>query len=50
MNVWRWPFFTGALSVAALAIGLFFDGWIDGLCWLGLGVPVARSVWYWKLR
>jgi hypothetical protein len=50
MSVWRWPLPTGASSIVALAVGLFFDGWIDVLCWLGLSVPVVQSIWYWKLR
>ena len=50
MNVWRWPIVTGALSVMGLAVGLFFDGWGDVLSWIGLGVPVAQSFWYWRLR
>lgn len=50
MSVWKWPVVTAVSSSAALAIGLFFEGWVDALCWIGLGVPVVQSIWYWKLR
>ena len=48
MSLWRWPLITAALSAVGLAVGLFFEGWIDAVCWLALSVPVVQSVWYWK--
>jgi hypothetical protein len=50
MKIWRWPIATAVACSVGLAAGLFFDGWGDVLCWLGLGIPVVQSLWYWKLR
>ena len=50
MNVWRWPIITAVASVVGLLTALFFDGWGDVLSWVGLGIPVAQSIWFWKLR
>ena len=50
MNVWRWPIITAVASVVGLLTALFFDGWGDVLSWVALGIPVAQSIWFWKLR
>jgi hypothetical protein len=50
MKVWRWPLVTAALGIVGLASALFYDGWGDAVSWIGLGLPVAQSVWFWKLR
>jgi hypothetical protein len=39
------PLAIGLLSAAGLFAALLGDGWWDALAWLGLGLPVALSLW-----
>ncbi|MGC2774364.1 MAG: hypothetical protein WA418_01870 [Bradyrhizobium sp.] len=43
-QVFRAPLLIGLVAAAGLAFGLFGDGVWDGLCWLGLSVPVLLSL------
>jgi hypothetical protein len=50
-EVFRAPLLIGLVAAAGLAFGLFGDGLWDGLCWLGLSVPIVLSLIYgvaWK--
>jgi len=52
-EVFRAPLLIGLVAAAGLAFGLFGDGLWDGLCWLGLSVPILLSLIYgvaWKPR
>jgi len=52
-EVFRAPLLIGLVSAAGLAFGLFGDGLWDGLCWLGLSVPILLSLVYgvaWKRK
>ncbi|CAL76130.1 hypothetical protein; putative signal peptide [Bradyrhizobium sp. ORS 278] len=42
--MFRAPLLTGLVAAAGLAFGLFGDGLWDGLCWLGLSVPIVLSL------
>ncbi|UFZ04825.1 hypothetical protein LQG66_00410 [Bradyrhizobium ontarionense] len=45
-QVFRAPLLIGLVAAAGLAFGLFGDGVWDGLCWLGLSVPILLSLIY----
>ncbi|MGY3453943.1 hypothetical protein [Bradyrhizobium sp. USDA 4353] len=45
-QVFRAPLLIGLVAAAGLAFGLFGEGLWDGLCWLGLSVPVLLSLIY----
>ncbi|MGJ4889070.1 hypothetical protein [Bradyrhizobium sp. HKCCYLR20261] len=45
-QVFRAPLMIGLVATAGLAFGLFGDGLWDGLCWLGLSVPILLSLIY----
>jgi len=44
-DIFRWPFWLGALTAAGMASALFGnDGW-DVLSWLAMAVPIAVIAW-----
>ncbi|XUM21768.1 hypothetical protein ACRAVF_31770 [Bradyrhizobium oligotrophicum S58] len=45
-QVFRAPLLIGLVAAAGLAFGLFGDGLWDGLCWLGLSIPILLSLAY----
>ncbi|WP_315718970.1 MULTISPECIES: hypothetical protein [unclassified Bradyrhizobium] len=45
-QVFRAPLLVGIVAAAGLIFGLFGDGLWDGLCWLGLSVPILLSLIY----
>ncbi|MGJ5176288.1 hypothetical protein ACQR16_33370 [Bradyrhizobium oligotrophicum] len=45
-QVFRAPLLVGLVAAAGLAFGLFGDGVWDGLCWLGLSIPIVLSLIY----
>jgi len=45
-QVFRAPLLIGLVAASGLTFGLFGDGLWDGLCWLGLSVPVVLSLIY----
>ncbi|WP_035638736.1 hypothetical protein [Bradyrhizobium sp. ORS 375] len=50
-QVFRAPLLIGLVAAAGLSFGLFGDGVWDGLCWLGLSIPILLSLIYgarWK--
>ncbi len=51
-RIFRAPFWIGVLSLIGLVAALVGDGLFDGLSWLGLGIPVALTLWYgwWRPR
>ncbi len=44
-TTWRMPLLLAGLTVAGLLAGLLGDDGFDALSWLGLGVPVAVTLW-----
>ncbi len=44
-STWRMPLLLAALTVTGLLAGLLGDDGFDALCWLGLGVPAAVTLW-----
>lgn len=48
--IWAWPIAVALVSTAGLIAALVGDGPLDVVSWLGLGVPVAVSVWFWTRR
>ncbi|MGJ4931174.1 hypothetical protein ACQR1I_33940 [Bradyrhizobium sp. HKCCYLS2038] len=45
-EVFRAPLLIGLVAAAGLAFGLLGDGLWDGLCWLGLSVPILLALLY----
>ncbi|GLH79072.1 hypothetical protein SSBR45G_39810 [Bradyrhizobium sp. SSBR45G] len=45
-QVFRAPLLIGLVAAAGLAFGLLGDGLWDGLCWLGLSIPILLSLIY----
>ena len=45
-QIFRAPFWLGLLSLVGLIAALVGDSWYDTLSWLGLGIPVALTIWY----
>ncbi|BAM91293.1 conserved hypothetical protein [Bradyrhizobium oligotrophicum S58] len=45
-QVFRAPLLIGLVAAAGLTFGLFGDGVWDGLCWLGLSVPILLALIY----
>jgi hypothetical protein len=45
-QVFRAPLSIGIVAAAGLVFGLLGDGLWDGLCWLGLSVPILLSLIY----
>lgn len=45
-QIFRAPTWLGVLSLIGLIAALVGDGWYDTLSWLGLGIPVALTIWY----
>ncbi|MBK5961857.1 hypothetical protein CCR97_27145 [Rhodoplanes elegans] len=49
-RIWSWPIAIALVSTAGLLAALVGDGLLDLVSWLGLGVPVAVSAWFWARR
>lgn len=51
-QIFRAPLGIGVLSIIGLIAALVGDGPFDALSWLGLGIPVALTLWYgwWRPR
>ncbi len=51
-RIFRAPLGIGLLSIVGLIAALVGDGPFDALSWLGLGIPVALTLWYgwWRPR
>ena len=45
-RLWGAPIVLGVLSAVGLLAALLGDGLYDAVSWLGLGLPVAASLWY----
>jgi len=45
-RLWGAPIVLGVLSAIGLLAALLGDGLYDAVSWLGLGLPVAASLWY----
>jgi len=44
-RLWGWPLLLGLVTAIGLISALVGDGAYDMLSWLGLGMPVAVSLW-----
>ncbi|MFD2182995.1 hypothetical protein [Rhodoplanes azumiensis] len=49
-RLWAWPIAVAVASTAGLIAALVGDGLLDVVSWLGLGLPVAVSAWFWVRR
>lgn len=49
-RMWGWPIVLALVTAVGLVAALVGDGVLDAVSWLGLGLPVAMSAWYWLLR
>lgn len=50
---WRifvWPIIIAVASLVGLVAALLGDGVLDGLSWLGLGIPVTTVAWAMRAR
>ena len=45
-GLWGAPILLAVLSVIGLLAALIGDGVYDAVSWIGLGLPVAVSLWY----
>lgn len=49
-STWALPIVIALASVVGLVGALTGDGWRDALAWIGLGVPVAATLWAMRVQ
>jgi hypothetical protein len=49
-STWTLPIVIFVASLVGLVSALTGDGWRDALSWIGLGVPVAATLWAWRVQ
>lgn len=49
-STWTLPVAIGVASIVGLVAALTGDGWRDALSWIGLGVPIAATLWAMRVQ
>lgn len=44
------PVLIGLVSLIGLVVALAGDGWFDAASWIALGVPVAATLWAYRVK